>query len=96
MLQSCPTGEPWERIAIDLTGPHPVSRSGHTYILMVTDLFTKWAVAVPLRNKEAVTVARALLDVVLSRFRVPLQILSDNGKEFDNMFLRDLSAGGDR
>ncbi len=30
------------------------------------------------------TVARALLDVFVSRFGVPLQLLTDNGKEFCN------------
>jgi len=90
LLQKCPVGEPWERVAIDLTGPHPTSRSGHVYILTVLDLFTKWAEAIPIRNKEAVTVARALLDVVFSRFGIPLQLLSDNGKEFDNLVMKEL------
>jgi hypothetical protein len=56
----------------------------------VIDIFTKWAEAIPLRNKEAISVARALLDVVISRFGVPLQILSDNGKEFDNLTLKEI------
>jgi len=90
LLQPCLVGEPWERVAIDLTGPHPTSKSGHVYILTVIDLFTKWAEAIPLRNKEAVTVARALLDVVFSRFGIPLQLLSDNGKEFDNIVLKEI------
>ena len=89
-LQSFPVGEPLERLAIDLTGPHPTSSSGHVYILTAVDLFTKWAEAVPLRNKEAVTVARALVDVVISRLGIPLQILSDNGKEFDNSIMKEL------
>lgn len=79
-----------ERIAIDLTGPHPPSKSGHVYILTVVDLFTKWAEALPIRNKEAVTVARALMDVVFSRFGIPLQLLSDNGKEFDNQLMKEI------
>ena len=89
-LQAFPVGEPMERLAIDLTGPHPPSRSGHTYILTVVDLFTKWAEAIPLRNKEAISVARALVDVVISRFGVPLQILSDNGREFDNSVMKEI------
>jgi transposase InsO family protein len=89
-LQTFPTGEPFERIAIDLTGPHPPSRSGHTYILTMVDLFSKWAEAIPIRNKEAITVARALVDVVICRFGVPLQLLSDNGKEFDNSVLKEI------
>ena len=90
LLQAFPVGEPFERVAMDLTGPHPASRSGHVYILTVMDLFTKWAEAIPIRNKEAVTVARALMDVVFARFGVPYQLLSDNGKEFDNHVMKEL------
>jgi transposase InsO family protein len=90
LLQVTEVGEPFERISIDLTGPHPTSRSGNMYILTVIDLFTKWAEAIPLRNKEAATVARALFDVVISRFGIPLQLLSDNGKEFENSLLSEL------
>jgi transposase InsO family protein len=90
LLQPCLVGEPWERVAIDLTGPHPKSRSGHVFILTIIDLFTKWAEAIPIRNKEAITVARALFDVVFSRFGVPMQLLSDNGREFDNIVLKEL------
>jgi len=56
----------------------------------VIDVFTKWAEAIPLRNKEATTVIRAIFDVVFSSFGLPLQLLSDNGREFDNMMLREL------
>jgi len=31
-----------------------------------------------------------LVDVIFSRFGVPLQLLSDNGKEFDNLILREI------
>ena len=89
-LQIFPVGEPFERVAIDLTGPHPPSRSGHKFILTVIDLFSKWAEAIPIRNKEAVTVARALMDVFVSRFGVPLQLMTDNGREFCNSVLSEL------
>ena len=89
-LQKFPVGEPFERLAIDLTGPHPTSRSGHVYILTVIDLFTKWGESIPLRNKEAITVARALMDVIFSRFGLPLELMSDNGREFDNSILKEL------
>ena len=90
LLQVTTVGEPMERIAIDLTGPHPTSRSSNVYILTVLDLFSKWAEAIPLRNKEAVTVARALSDVVFSRIGLPIQLLSDNGREFENTLMSEL------
>ena len=89
-LQPTVVGEPLERLAIDLTGPHPTSRSSNVYILTVLDLFTKRAEAIPLRNKEAVTMARALSDVVFPRIGLPIQLLSDNGREFENALMFEL------
>ena len=36
------TGEPCERVGIDLTGPYPTSNSGKKYIMTLIDHFTKW------------------------------------------------------
>lgn len=43
------------------------------------DCLTRYVVAVPLKNQEAVTVARAFFDIMILRFGCPLQVLSDNG-----------------
>jgi transposase InsO family protein len=56
----------------------------------MVDLFSKYAEGIPLRNKEAITVARALFDVVISRYGIPLQLLSDNGREFENNVMLEL------
>ena len=55
LLQATRVGECFEKIAIDLTGPHPTSKSGNNYILTVIDLFSKYAEAIPIRNKETIT-----------------------------------------
>ena len=68
---------PYERWYIDLTGPHPMSDRGSVYILTCLDSFTKWAEAFPLRNKEAETVAKVLVQQVFCRFGTPVLILSD-------------------
>lgn len=83
-------GEPFERVSIDITGPHPRSAKGHVFILTLMDHFTKWAEAVPLRNHTASTVARALMVNVFSRFGVPLQLLSDRGPEFESELFAEL------
>ena len=62
------TGMPFERVGIDITGPHPKSKNGFTYILTMIDYFSKWAEAFPIRNQEAHTVAKVLVDRVFSRF----------------------------
>jgi hypothetical protein len=53
-LQSYEATGPWDRIHIDLTGPHPPSRQGATYILTALDAYTRFLIAVPLKNKSAI------------------------------------------
>ena len=33
---------PWEKIALDLVGPYPLSSTGKRFLLVVTDLFSRW------------------------------------------------------
>ncbi len=42
--------------------PGAVSAAGHKYVLVITDAFSKLAELVPLKNKEADMVARAIVD----------------------------------
>ena len=89
-LKPLAAGEPWETVSIDITGPHPRSNRGYTYILTVQDHFTKWAEALPLRNHTAPIVASALFNNVLIRFGMPLRLLSDQGAEFESELFQEL------
>ena len=73
---------PWMRLNIDLIGPLIPTDSGNRYILTVIDVFTKFAVATPLTDKSAGTVARAFVDNVICRYGAPLEVISDQGSEF--------------
>ena len=88
--QKMTVGMPWERIGVDITGPHPKSRNGYKYILTVTDYFSKWADAFPIRNQEATTVARVLVDRVFSYMGMPIQILTDRGSNFESQLFEEL------
>ena len=85
-------GAPWERVGMDLTGKHPRSRRGSYYILTYLDHFTKFAEAYPIPNKEAETICRVLVEEIFPRFGVPIQLLRDQGREFDNPLMKGLSA----
>ena len=89
-LQPLPCGEPWERLSLDITGPHPRSRRGHIYILTVMDGFSKFVEAIPMANQEASSVARALVDNVIVRYGAPLEILTDQGKNFEGNLFKEL------
>jgi hypothetical protein len=89
-LQPIASGMPWERLSIDLTGPHPRSKRGSVFICTCTDHWSKWSEAFAIPNKEAVTVARVLTEQVFCRMGVPLSILSDQGTEVDSSVMKEL------
>jgi len=89
-LQPIIAGAPFERLSIDLTGPHCKSDRGHIWILTCTDPYTKWVEAFPLRNKEAETVAKVLVEQVICRFGCPISMLSDRGKEVDGKIMTEV------
>ena len=78
------------RVGIDLVGPLPKSTRKNVYILVMTDYFTKWSEAVPIRNKRASTVADALYKYWYCVYGIPTEIRSDQGKEFTNTLLQRL------
>ena len=83
-------GMPWERIGVDIKGPHPKSRNGYKYILTISDYFTKSADAFPIRNQEASTVAKVLVDRVFAYLGTPIQILTDRGSNFESQLFAEL------
>ena len=81
-----------ERIAIDVLGPLPVSEDGNKYILIAMDYFTKWPEAYPLPNQEAVTVAKVLVEEFISRFGMPIELHSDQGRNFESRVFAELCS----
>ena len=81
-MKSYNVGAPLERIAINVTGPLPVSDRGNKYVLVVSDYFTKWTEAYAYHNQEAETVARTLVEEFVVRYGVPREIHSDQGRNF--------------
>jgi len=90
LMQTYPFAGPYERLHIDLTGKHPVSRSGHKYILTVIDAYTRFLITAPLKDKTAVAVANALVERVFCPFGSCREIVSDQGSEFCNALMSEL------
>ncbi|GFX64799.1 retrovirus-related Pol polyprotein from transposon 412 [Trichonephila clavipes] len=82
ILQLYNVGVPFERIAFDILGPLPRSSDDNNNILVVMDYFTRWSEAYPIPDQEASTVAEVLVQYWISRFGVPLQLHSDQGRNF--------------
>ncbi len=56
--------EPWSVVGMDLIGPLKKNVKDHQYILTVTDLFTKWVIAEPLKCGSSTEVAEARVKAV--------------------------------
>ena len=69
-LNPVPVKAPWHMIGNDFVGPlSPEADDGNSYILTVSDYFTKWVEALPTSDKCASTVAAALFKVLLTYFQ---------------------------
>jgi hypothetical protein len=71
-----------QHVHADLFGPLKMRDSGKKFILCMMDALTKYVELVSLPNKEADTVANAIFDKWYCRFGAPLDIVTDQGKEF--------------
>jgi len=68
---------------MDLIGPFKETTQGRQYVWTMTDYFTKFVEAVPIKDKSAISVARAIYKVYC-RQGAPVHIITDKGKEFVN------------
>jgi transposase InsO family protein len=82
--------EPNQRVHADLFGPLKNADGDRKFILCITDAFTKYVELVVLPNKEALTVATAILNRWICRHGLPLEFLTDQGKEFTNKMAQHL------
>jgi hypothetical protein len=56
--------------------------------MMVINYFTKWPEAIAIPDQTAPIVAEALVEHIVSRFGCPLQIHSDQGRNFESEVLQ--------
>ena len=89
-MQSVGAGVTLERVGIDILGPLPETHQGNRFILVVGDYWTKWMEAYPIPNHTASTVASVLVYRFMSRFGIPQQIHSDQGREFEGALFRKM------
>ena len=83
------SGTPNERVQIDILGPLVESYTSNKYIIVLTDCFTKWAIAYAVPRSTATEVADAIL-VWISQFGVMKILHSDQGRQFEAMTIREI------
>ena len=78
-----------ERVHADLMRPLR-SITSNKYILVMSDAFTKWIELIPLPNKSAEEVAKAVYENWICRNSPMDTLITDNGKEFRNRVMEEL------
>eukprot|EP00873_Tetraselmis_striata_P014072 jgi/Tetstr1/434336/TSEL_023442.t1 len=82
------------RFSVDSAGPLPTSSEGHKYVIVIMEHFSKWIEPVPVRDLEAPTTAKAFHERVLAHYGAPVEVVTDNGIEYQGAFREQLERHG--
>ena len=83
-------GSPMERVAVDVLGPLLKTNDGNQYIFIAQDYFTKWPEAFPVPDQKATTVADVLVNQLFTRFGIPQELHSHQGRNFESEVFQDV------
>ena len=67
---------------MELVGPLPRAMGNRRWLIVATDYFTKWVEAEPLANIRDKDSIKFVWKNIITRFRIPKTIISDNGMQF--------------
>ena len=90
-LQTIEAKAPFRIVAADILGPVTLAKKSQArYILVISDLYTKYAVAVPLKDMTAKTVATTLVEEWILKFGAPDTLHTDQGTNFNSEVMKDV------
>ena len=88
-LVNITSSAPMEMVCIDYLSLE-MSRGHYENILVITDHFTRYAMAVPTRNQTARTTAKVLFDSFFAHYGFPAKLHSDKAQNFESKVIRHL------
>ena len=80
-LQPIPVGGPFHTVGVDVL-QLPRSLEGNQYAIVFVDYLRKWPEVFAVPDQTADTIARLLVEEIVSRHGVPERLLSDRGPNF--------------
>ena len=88
-LTPIPVAGPFDRIGVDVI-QFPRSRDGHQYAVVFVDYLTKWPEVFAVTDQSAATIAKLLVEEIVSRHGVPAEVLSDRGQAFLSGLMKEV------
>ena len=82
---------PNDRVNIDTVGPLPPDVNGNTYIVAIMDVFSRFIELYPVKDPTAENAFRAYTNWC-GRYGIPNETLSDNGPEYVNHIMSELTT----
>ena len=79
---------PFAQWGLDIVGPFPRATDNRRFVIVAMDYFTKWVKAETLANIRDVDVRKFVWKNIVTRFRVPGTLISDNRLRFDSKAFR--------
>ena len=83
---------PFHSVSMDFLGPFPKTYNNNQYVLVIVDLLSRFVILSALPNRSAEEVAKCLWKELFLRYSSPVNLLSDNAKEYKSSIIRKLSA----
>ena len=87
----------FQTVHIDIVGPLPQvtnlndSSSSYRYLFTCIDRNTRWIECQPLSDISASSISSAFINIWISRFGVPLNVITDRGAQFESELFSELS-----
>ena len=88
-LTPIPVASPFDCVGVDVLH-FSKSAAGNQYAVVFVDYLTKWPEVFTTPNKSALTIAKLLVETVVSRHGVPAQLLSDRGAAFLSQLMKEV------
>ena len=88
-LVPLPVAGAFDRVGVDVV-QFVRSDAGNQYAAVFIDYLTKWVEVFPTKDQTALTIARLLVEEVISRHGVPRELLSDRGAAFLSSLIQEV------
>ena len=82
-----------ELVSMDFWGPTAQpSANGNKYVLIITDYYTRYVVAIPVPNNTAITTAQCFVRDFVFKFGIPRRLITDQGVHFVNQLMKNITS----